>query len=296
MTGRIGSSMITPNNLSKARELAARGALFVFNHSGGKDSQAMMLALLAVLPREQVVVLHADLGEVEHLGTQEHARTQAADAGVPFVVATARKTFLGMVEGRFAKRPSVPSWPSAKHRQCTSDLKRGPIQREVRRIAKERGIKLIVNCMGLRAQESPGRAKKPAWAVNKPLSKRGREAYDWLPIHGATTADVFATIKQAGQEPHWAYAAGNERLSCVFCIMGSANDARVGATERPELFERYVAIEDKTGYTMHMSRKSLTELTGMSVGDAYLAHANRGARRSLPVVQNDAPAKRGCSL
>jgi 3'-phosphoadenosine 5'-phosphosulfate sulfotransferase (PAPS reductase)/FAD synthetase len=287
--------MITPNNLSKALELAARGALFVVNHSGGKDSQAMLIALLAVLPREQIIVMHADLGEVEHLGTQEHAMTQAADADVPFVVANATKTFFGMVEGRFAKRPSVPSWPSAKHRQCTSDLKRGPIQREVRRVAKERGIKLIVNCMGLRAQESPGRAKKPAWAVNKALSKSGRKAYDWLPIHGATTADVFATIKQAGQEPHWAYAAGNERLSCVFCIMGSANDAIVGATERPELFERYVALEERTGYTMHMSRKSLTELTGMSVGDAYLAHANRAPRRSLPVVQSGTPA-RGCGL
>lgn len=90
----------------------------------------------------------------------ELARDQAAAAGLPFIVATASKTLLEMVERRFEIRPEVPSWPSASTRQCTSDLKRGPIQREVRRYAKANGFKTIVNCLGLRAQESPGRAKR----------------------------------------------------------------------------------------------------------------------------------------
>lgn len=42
--------------------------------------------------------------------------------------------------------------------------------------------------------------------------------------------------------------------------MGSKNDLALGAKFNPELFARYVALEERTGYTMHMSRKSLTEL------------------------------------
>lgn len=67
-------------------------------------------------------------------------------------------------------------------------------------------------------------------------------------------------IRAAGQSPHPAYAAGNERLSCVFCIMGSENDIKNGAKHHPELAARYIEIEDRTGYTMHMSRRSLREI------------------------------------
>ena len=136
--------MTNPDSTS----LIARGALFVANHSGGKDSQAMLIKLLEVVPREQIVVVHASLGEVELHGALELAQQQAADAGLPFIVARAEKSFLDMVERRFASRPEVPSFPSASHRQCTSDLKRGPIEREIRRYARERGLQLIVNCTG----------------------------------------------------------------------------------------------------------------------------------------------------
>jgi len=36
--------------------------LFVVNHSGGKDSQAMMLLIEQLVPREQIMVVHAALG------------------------------------------------------------------------------------------------------------------------------------------------------------------------------------------------------------------------------------------
>ncbi|EPT3116035.1 hypothetical protein ACVQD8_004476 [Klebsiella michiganensis] len=78
--------------------------------------------------------------------------------------------------------------------------------------------------------------------------------YEWLPVHELLTEEVFATIRQAGQEPHYAYALGNERLSCVFCIMASRNDMANGARYNPPLLEEYARLEVKTGYTMHMSR------------------------------------------
>jgi 3'-phosphoadenosine 5'-phosphosulfate sulfotransferase (PAPS reductase)/FAD synthetase len=249
------------------------GALFVVSHSGGKDSQAMAYKLAAVVPAAQLLVVHASLGEVEWDGALELARDQAAEIGCPFIVASASKSFFDMVENRFSSRPEVPSFPSSAHRQCTSDLKRGPIQREVRRYAGNHDFTIVVNCMGLRAAESVSRSKLQSLSIDKTQTNSKRTWYDWLPIHSLSTAEVFATIADAGAQPHYAYAAGNERLSCVFCIFGSANDIALGAAARPELFSRYVELETRTGYTMHQSRKSLTQLAQEGTRNANEAQA-----------------------
>lgn len=263
----------SPNNGALHLALSERDAdaLFVINHSGGKDSQALLLHVLTLVPPTQVLVVHATLGEAEWPGALEHAQQQAQAAGVPFVVAQAIKTFFEMVEHRFRVRPgpNSPCWPSASNRQCTSDLKRGPIQREVRRYAKAHGILRIVSCMGIRAEESPRRAKAADWQLNGKQSVAGRTWHEWLPLHDWSADEVFATIARAGQTLHPAYGQGNERLSCVFCVMSSRSDLRNGAQRNPELYAKYVELERRTGYTMHMSRKSLPELTGiMPKGEA----------------------------
>ena len=40
------------------------GGIFYVSHSGGKDSQAMYAMLIDLIPADQIVVVHADLGEV----------------------------------------------------------------------------------------------------------------------------------------------------------------------------------------------------------------------------------------
>ena len=229
------------------RTLIGKGAIFYISHSGGKDSQAMYSMLLTLVPANQIVVVHSDLGEVEWQGTQDHIN---ATIDHDLNVVRSAKTLLDMVERRFESRPDVPSWPSSAHRQCTSDLKRGPIYKFIRNDMKARGATLAVNCMGLRAEESSARAKKISYQVNNTLSKAGRTVLDWLPIHNWSTEEVFAEIARAGQKPHWAYAEGNERLSCVFCIMGSPNDLSNGRKHRPELYDKYIALEKKTGWSM----------------------------------------------
>jgi 3'-phosphoadenosine 5'-phosphosulfate sulfotransferase (PAPS reductase)/FAD synthetase len=265
------------NAPEQVSQLIDSGALFVANHSGGKDSQAMLIRLLEIVPVHQLLVVHASLGEAEWKGALEHAQQQAVAAGLPFVVAHAVKTFFDMVEHRFAVRPGPNSscWPSASNRQCTSDLKRGPIEREVRRYAKEHGFSRIVSCMGIRGQESPGRAKRPTFSRNVRGSIAGRDWYEWLPIHDLTTDQVFQTIAGAGQSAHWAYGAGNQRLSCVFCIMGSPRDLANGARHRPDLYAKYREIEQRTGYTMHQSRKPLDEL--VAIGETALARIGGAA-------------------
>lgn len=257
-------TITVPAEIARLRD---DGALFALSDSGGKDSQAMRIAVRGVIPVAQLVVVHASLGDVEWPGALEHAQTGAERDGLPFVVARAPKTFFEMVEHRFKVRPGPNSscWPSASNRQCTSDLKRGPIERELRRVLRERGLSRIVSCMGIRAEESPRRAKAVTLKRSERNSVAGRDWWEWLPIHHLTRAKVFALIAAAGEEPHSAYAAGNERLSCMFCILGSRNDLRNAALANPELYRRYVEIERRTGYTMHQSRLSLPVLTGVEI-------------------------------
>ena len=240
-------------NNTAINDLIARGALFVVNHSGGKDSQAMYTTLRTLVPRDQLVVIHATLGDIEWAGTQEHI-TDTVDSDVEIIICrNPNKDFLGMVEQR-------GMWPSPKYRQCTSDLKRGPIETAIRRHLKKHPEfgGLIVSCVGLRAEESSQRKKtvgKGTLKLSKTNSKAGREWYDWLPIADLTEAEVFQIIADAGQEPHWAYAAGMSRLSCAFCIMSSQSDLETAARLRPALLTRIVEIEERIGHTFRMPKK-----------------------------------------
>lgn len=255
--------------------MAQRGAMFVINHSGGKDSQAMTIALSRLLPRYQLVLVHADLSEVEWKGAEDHIR---ATSDLPLYTCRSRRSLLQMVEER-------GMFPSPQQRQCTSDLKRGPIERTIRALVQARkakrhdGWNLVVNCMGMRADESPNRAKLQPLKFSARNSKAGREWWDWLPIHDWSERRVFDTIREAGQQPHPAYAAGMSRFSCCFCIMASEEDLRTAArlsVERPEMFNdphlyrRYVQLERSTGQVMLMpsaskGRRTLEDITGVRI-------------------------------
>ena len=241
-------------------DLVQDGALFVVNHSGGKDSQAQYALISALVPAEQIVVVHADLGDVEWTGVKAHI---AANTDHPTHIAQAiykdgsEKNLLNYIENR-------GMFPSSTARFCTSDLKRGPCEKVIRRLSKETGRQIIVSCFGFRAEESAARAKRPVFSLNQRNSKAGRTWYDFNPIHHLTTAEVFAVIASAGQEAHPAYATGNERLSCVFCIFGSKNDLAHGAKERPELFRRYIELEKKIDHTFRHGQ-TIEQAAGITI-------------------------------
>lgn len=260
----------------QVEQMRRDGALFVINHSGGKDSQAMTTLLSHHLPPEQVLVIHAELPVVDWAGIPEHIEN-TLPAGWPVRYVKAGKTLLDMVERRYATRPDAPSWPSPANRQCTSDLKRDPIAKLVRAHIKANpqfGGK-VVHCIGIRAEESARRAKAETWKLNKRESKAGRTVFEWLPIHDLLEPEVYATIAQADQRPHWAYQAGMTRLSCCFCIMASERDLKTAAKLQPALLGRYIELEERTGYTMSMSRRPLTAI----VADD---HPAEGGQLELP--------------
>lgn len=254
------------------QDMVAAGALIVVNVSGGKDGQAMLIHLVErmKLPTAQMVCIHADLGECEWENTAEHAKKSADAYGIPFLVCHAvnkdgdRKNLLDYADSRGA-------FPSKSQRYCTSDWKRGPIRRAINAYREQidHQSPYVINCMGMRAEESVERAKLEVLEYVKDAScptrewpevasaetrARRRIFFDWHPIHHYTEDQVFATITAAGQEPHWAYTvAGARRLSCLVCIFSSEQDIRAAIThsEKGRAYaRRIIEIEAKHDHTI----------------------------------------------
>lgn len=218
-------------------------SVFISNSSGGKDSQAMYLRLRRIIPEERLIVIHAHLPIVEWEGTLEFLN-ETVDHEL--IVCSAKKTFFDMVEKR-------GMFPSPTTRQCTSDLKRDPISKEIRKICNERGYNRVVNCLGIRSEESSARKKKVVFKPNARENNSKREWFEWLPIHSKNTKYIFETIHKSGQKPFWVYAAGMTRKSCRYCIMASEEDLCTAySLEEDGLSNTYDLYERKFDRTMIM--------------------------------------------
>ncbi len=253
--------------IDKIKDLAARGAIFYINHSGGKDSQTMTIEMQKLVPASQLVVIHAHLPGVEWSGIREHI--QATAGHLPYIETQSHKTFFQMV----ANRGKFPGYDT---RQCTSDLKRDPISKAIIQDLLTKGYNgrkrtsphaLVVNCIGIRAEESPRRKKllekKGPIYLDTRLTIKNRTAYTLHPIGDYTLDQVWQTIEDAGQRPHWVYSEGMTRLSCCFCIYASAHDLKTAARLKPDLYRRYCETEKEINFTLQMGG-SLPELTGIN--------------------------------
>jgi len=233
--------------------------VILLNSSGGKDSMACLDLIGDQAQRQgvldRVVVGHSDLGRVEWPGTRELARRQAERYGLPFFVVSARGfDLLGRVEKR-------GMWPGPQQRWCTSDLKRGPLRRLMTHLVREhrersggKRVRLL-NVMGLRAEESPARARKPVAAVDDSASNGRREVTNFLPLHEWSEDDVWERIKASriADLVHPAYAAGMPRLSCRFCILAPKSALVIAARLNPALAQEYLRVEQKTGHRFRVN-------------------------------------------
>lgn len=180
----------------------------VVSASGGKDSDAMLRHLLKERRRwgwtGEVHLVHADLGESEWFCTPDYMKQLAERYNVPLHIVKHNK-FESLIDGCEARWDDLvrqgrvaPPWPSAAARYCTSDYKRSPISKWINNYFP-RGD--VVCAIGLRAQESSARAKKPlfqirsgCWRdtrVTKSSIKPGRFVLDWHPLLYWTEDDVW---------------------------------------------------------------------------------------------------------
>jgi len=228
--------------------------VILINSSAGKDSQAMLthvveLADSAGLDRARIIVVHADLGRVEWEGTRELAEHQALSYGLRFeVVRRDRGDLLEQIEAR-------GMFPSSTARYCTSDQKTSQVAKLMTRLAVEHRAAgrtapiRILNCLGIRADESPARAKKTAHGPDTTATNGRRVVDRWLPIFDWTSNQVWSKIRRSGLPHHPAYDAGMPRLSCVFCVLAGRKELVLAARLNPELAAQYAAIEQRIGHT-----------------------------------------------
>lgn len=283
-----------------------KGATMALSISGGKDSQAMLVAVLEEYTRRpewtgDLVAVHADLGKAEWGHGQEDApwntmatvKAQAEEYGLSLTIVTRKEgeDLVDRIQARMEKLQGTgkPFWPSSAARYCTSDLKRDPIDAWLRSL----DTNLVVNVMGLRAEESSARARKAGCAIRSRITTKdlkkaeateaveeyrldgGRVALDWNPILEWKEEDVWEALGSSmedlarrrslwalgarqeamdGWNAHVAYLIGNERLSCSLCVLATDEDLANGAEYNPALFELYTEWERETGMDFQKDR------------------------------------------
>jgi 3'-phosphoadenosine 5'-phosphosulfate sulfotransferase (PAPS reductase)/FAD synthetase len=266
--------------------------LVIVNSSAGKDSQAMLTHLVEMADqqgydRSRLVVVHADLGRVEWAGTRELVEEQAAAYGLRVeIVRRELGDLLDQIEAR-------GMFPSSTARYCTSDQKTSQVAklmtREVvawrERTGETRAMR-ILNCLGIRAAESPARAKKAAFGVDVAASNGKRDVRRWLPIFDWSDDQVWAIIRRSGLPHHPAYDAGMPRLSCVFCVLAGKRELVLAARLNPALAAEYVAVEQRIGHTFRADL-SMADIVATAATQAPRPAVDGEAQPELPGLDLD---------
>ena len=210
------SDASVPAAVQQALDLGAALAVSV---SGGKDSDAMLRHLTALHQSQkwtgQLFAITADLGRIEWPGTLEHIQSVCTELDVALIVVRRQKGSMidrwderrqvlinqqqaeeraiapvkegnGLLETASVKEGSKPFWSSSTARYCTKEMKTAEVDRYLRR------FNAVVCAVGIRAEESSSRAKKPHFQVRNDI----------------TTATLKASRGlNAGQHEEWAATA-----------------------------------------------------------------------------------------
>jgi 3'-phosphoadenosine 5'-phosphosulfate sulfotransferase (PAPS reductase)/FAD synthetase len=248
--------------------------IHIINVSGGKDSTAVyLLALERGVPFRAVF---ADTGN-EHEATYEFVRRLHERTGGPEVewiradfsteIAQRREYILrewplkGVPEAdvQRAAAAMVPTgnpfldlciwkgrFPSTMARFCTQELKVIPVLEQII-LPLEPTKNRVIQWLGVRADESPDRAKAPWW------NRDDTGAMLWRPILRWTAADVFAFHRKHGLDPNPLYREGMGRVGCMPCINCRKGELKNIADRFPSEIER---IREWEGIVARASKRS----------------------------------------
>lgn len=202
--------------------------------SGGKDSDALVLLLNKLMDAigfaGRRVVIHSDLGAIEHVESQPQAERLAKFVGWEFLVA--RRKQGGLISRyyqrwkdnltRYANLEMVtmlspfPIPTSAPF--CRSEVKVSPL---CQKLVKMFPGCIIINAVGIRGEESKERALKPISRPNDKLHRAdGTTGFDWFPLRDTLEPVVWQIHRTEGFGEHIQYSRGNRRISCAYCFLG----------------------------------------------------------------------------
>ncbi|HRH45181.1 MAG TPA: phosphoadenosine phosphosulfate reductase family protein [Pyrinomonadaceae bacterium] len=238
--------------------------------SGGKDSDVLALELNEYLDsinfQGERVLIHSDLGEIEHSDSLPTCERLAKHLNLPLIVVKPNRPMIERWEYRWEcnverfinlKSVKISTWASsAQWRFCTGEEKTTPICRKLKELFPGQNI---LNVVGIRGEESAGRAKKPVSLENKLLSSKCTETTGrtWFPIRDYQLEDVFLVHQKHGFALHEAYSKnGNSRVSCVFCVLAGESEFRASLNDprTHQIYRRLVELEARSTFSFQPNK------------------------------------------
>lgn len=230
---------------------------YIVAFSGGKDSTACFLHLLDIgVPKEKIELWHHDIDGREETFmdwevTPAYCQAFADHFEVPIFFSwkvggfkremlrdkqrTAETRFedgnkeiitVGGTRGKESTRLKFPQVsPDLSVRWCSAYLKIDVCATAIRNQDRFNGIKTVV-ISGERGEESKARSNYADLEPDRSDNRDGQKARfidRWRPVKNWSEKEVWDIIKKYNVRAHPAYYLGWGRVSCKFCIFGSAN-------------------------------------------------------------------------
>jgi 3'-phosphoadenosine 5'-phosphosulfate sulfotransferase (PAPS reductase)/FAD synthetase len=259
-----------PIETAAAIDSAIAAAAPVFTSgSGGRDSMAVAYRVSEHLDqvghRGPRYLIHADLGRVEWRDSLPVCERMASRLDIELIVVRRQA---GDMMARWRSRwdanvaryadlacvKLILPWSTAATRYCTSELKSAVLSREIRR---RHPTGDVVSAVGIRREENSKRARMPVSKEDARTTRARGVGHTWNPILAWKRDEVNRYIASRGDVLHSAYTVyGSTRVSCVYCVLGSANDLRAAAacSDNHDIFRTMVALEVDSTFSFQANR------------------------------------------
>lgn len=271
----------------------------VVGFSGGADSQATALWVRQRYPAEDIILLNTQAGRNEHPVTVAFVNLYSAtvfpvtevvplvrDLGKPRAgskTTERRKAYPDDTELTFGREAELKGgFPARKAQWCTEYLKLVPLRRWMREELYAKGIDCI-RYVGLRRDESEGRKDTPdsKWDEYHDCEVR-------YPIASWTKEQVFAFLKEHGEEVNPLYCHGFSRVGCAPCVNSAKDDVRMWAARFPEMIDKIRGWESRVGKPFFPPCVPGKERNWIDEVVEWSRTVRGGKTRTLPFVEAEA--------